>query len=57
MWRKFGIDAGCQNIDNENDNDDDDDEEDDDGDTSANVNVTKNDCLQVAQTKRRMTPD
>jgi hypothetical protein len=58
MWRKFGIDDGCQNIDNDNNDDaEDEDDEDDDGYTSANVTVTKNDCLQVAQTKRSMTPD
>ena len=37
MWRKNGIDAGCQKIDNNDDEED----EDDDGNTSANVSVQK----------------
>jgi hypothetical protein len=39
--RKFGIDAGCQNIDNDNYDDEEDEDDDDDGNISANVTVTK----------------
>jgi hypothetical protein len=50
---KNGIDAGCQKIDYNDEEED----EDDDGNTGANVTVTKNDCLLVAQTKRKTTQD